>query len=227
MAAEAEFEQGSAAAGESETPALPAPAKVAPPAPSEAGSSRRRVMRPRIDIDDQIREANRVSDLLKKMGQAAKTLKKSQTRAKQRLIKKATRLNPQDLERIAVPKRVLNEPQEQDGNPPSSASSSSATVPPPAQGALDLHALLKGMMKDVSGATDVVEGLGARYTQDAKRGKAGSGAGLVAGLVAAPAAGPAEKKPKRLSSLRRLPSDPNAGETENEDIHEDSQVSPE
>ena len=67
--------------------------------------TRPRVVRPRIDIDDQISEANRVHDLLRKMSQAAKSLKKTQTMAKQRLIKKAARLNPADLERIAVLKQ--------------------------------------------------------------------------------------------------------------------------
>ena len=75
--------------------------------------TRPRMVRPRIDIDDQISEANRVHVLLRKMSQAAKSLKKTQTKAKQCLIKKAARLNLVDLECIAVLKRILSDSAEE------------------------------------------------------------------------------------------------------------------
>jgi hypothetical protein len=64
-----------------------------------------RVKKPRIDIDNQITEANRLSEVLRKVAQAAKTTAKNGTRAKQRLVRKAGKLSSQDLERIAVLKR--------------------------------------------------------------------------------------------------------------------------
>jgi hypothetical protein len=64
-----------------------------------------RVKKPRIDIDNQITEANRLSEVLRKVAQAAKTTAKNGTRAKQRLVRKAGKLSSEDLERIAVLKR--------------------------------------------------------------------------------------------------------------------------
>jgi hypothetical protein len=64
-----------------------------------------RVKKPRIDIDNQIKEANRLSEVLRKVAQAAKTTAKNGTRAKQRLVRKAGKLSSEILERIAVLKR--------------------------------------------------------------------------------------------------------------------------
>jgi len=64
-----------------------------------------RVKKPRIDIDNEIKEANRLSEVLRKVAQAAKTTAKNGTRAKQRLVRKAGKLSSEDLERIAVLKR--------------------------------------------------------------------------------------------------------------------------
>ena len=50
--------------------------------PTGKALMRPRVVRPRIDIDDQIAEANRVHDLLRKMSQAAKSLKKKANKSK-------------------------------------------------------------------------------------------------------------------------------------------------
>ena len=175
--------------------------------PVPGGKRRARIQRPRIDIDDQIREANRVSDLLKKMGQAAKTLKKAQTKAKQRLVKKAARLSPQDLERIAVLKRVFGDGD--DSTVDQAASSSSAlpsTSPPPQQGVSAMHKTLKTMMKGMAGADDVVNGLGMRYSQHDKQNLAlaEQGESLEEAIVGSMP--PTAKAIKRLPSLRRLPS---------------------
>ena len=172
-----------------------------------AGRRRSRIVRPRIDIDDQIREANRVSDLLKKMGQAAKTLKKTQTKAKQRLIKKAARLSPQDLERIAVLKRVFGE--EVDPGSDEAASSSSSfpvTSPPPVKGISAMHQTLNIMMKDVVGADDVVKGLGFRYSQKNKQTRDLSGKGEAVDEFAGGDMMASAKMMKRLPSLKRLSS---------------------
>jgi hypothetical protein len=65
----------------------------------------KRPKRPRIDIDEQIEEANRLAALLKKVQQSAKNIKKSGQRTKKRLLAKAGRLSGDDLERISVIKR--------------------------------------------------------------------------------------------------------------------------
>jgi hypothetical protein len=65
----------------------------------------KRTKRPRIDIDEQIEEANRLAALLKKVQQSAKNIKKSGQRTKKRLLAKAGRLSGEDLERISVIKR--------------------------------------------------------------------------------------------------------------------------
>jgi hypothetical protein len=65
----------------------------------------KRTKRPRIDIDEQIEEANRLATLLKKVQQSAKNIKKSGQRTKKRLLAKAGRLSGEDLERISVIKR--------------------------------------------------------------------------------------------------------------------------
>ena len=58
--------------------------------------------KPRVDIDNQITEANRLSEVLKRVSQAAKTAAKNGSRAKKRLVRKAGKLSSEDLERIAV-----------------------------------------------------------------------------------------------------------------------------
>ena len=77
--------------------------KMEQPQPRRA--VQKRPKRPRIDIDEQIEEANRLAALLKKVQQSAKNIKKSGQRTKKRLLAKAGRLSGEDLERIAVIKR--------------------------------------------------------------------------------------------------------------------------
>jgi hypothetical protein len=62
-------------------------------------------MRARIDIDDEIEEANKISDMLRKVSKRAKTMQRSSKKAKRRLVVKASKLRAEDLERIAVLKR--------------------------------------------------------------------------------------------------------------------------
>ena len=93
------------------------------------------------------------------MSQAAKSLKRTQTKAKQRLLKKAARLNPADLERIAVLKRIFADPVEE-----TATASSAGTIPSSpstgcSKGALDMHGTLRTMLKGYPGVEDVVMGL--------------------------------------------------------------------
>ena len=189
------------------------------------GRGRARIARPRIDIDDQIREANRVSDLLKKMGQAAKTLKKSQTKAKQRLIKKASRLKPEDLERIAVLKRVFAESEETAGDDAGSSSGRScSTTPSPTKGIADMHDTLKNMMEGVSGADDVVSGLSASYSLADKQGTAISSADASEDGASSDVVRDRSKVMKRLSSLGRLPGARREGAVADGAMCDDSQA---
>ena len=91
-------------AGPSASPGgRPAAWKVEEPQPKRQGQKRPK--RPRIDIDEQIEEANRLAALLKKVQQSAKNIKKAGQRTKKRLLAKAGRLSGDDLERISVIKR--------------------------------------------------------------------------------------------------------------------------
>jgi hypothetical protein len=78
--------------------------------PGDVGSLRGRARgrpstKPKIDIDDEIQEANRLADLFKRMQHASKVAARNATRSKQRLAKKASKLSAQDLMRMAVMKR--------------------------------------------------------------------------------------------------------------------------
>ena len=85
--------------------------------------------RPKIDIDDEIDEANRLAEVTKKMMQAAKAAQRNSRRTKQRLVRKAGKLSAADLERIATLKRCglfVADPTEPSTSSTSSAASSSS-----------------------------------------------------------------------------------------------------
>jgi len=79
----------------------PADADSAP----KRGGRPRKGTRPKIDIDDEIQEANRLAEVTRKMMQAAKSAQRNSRRSKQRLVRKAGKLSAADLERIATLKR--------------------------------------------------------------------------------------------------------------------------
>ena len=81
------------------------PAPAASPAAAKASSPQKRGSQPKIDLDDEIRRANDLATMSRKMLQAARNVARNNRKAKQRLIKKAGKLSPEDLERIAVLKR--------------------------------------------------------------------------------------------------------------------------
>ena len=86
--------------------------------------------RPKIDIDDEIQEANRLAEVTKKMMQAAKAAQRNSRRTKQRLVRKAGKLSAADLERIATLKRCglfAADPAEATSSSSSAAASSSAS----------------------------------------------------------------------------------------------------
>ena len=74
------------------------------PALSESGRAPSK-RKPKIDIDNEIQEANRLVELFRKMQNASKVAARSAMRSKQRLMRKASKLSEQDLVRLAVLKR--------------------------------------------------------------------------------------------------------------------------
>jgi hypothetical protein len=92
---------GTHGASSARPPAAPASAK----AEAKASTRSKKAARPKIDLDEEIRRANDLAAMSRKMLSVAKQTSKNNRKAKQRLIKKAGKLSPEDLERIAVLKR--------------------------------------------------------------------------------------------------------------------------
>ena len=116
--------------------------------------------RPKIDIDDEIDEANRLAEVTRKMMQAAKSAQRNSRRSKQRLVRKAGKLNASDLERIATLKRCglfVPDPMEEStsstSSAPSSSSSSTAGVSAPVQ---RVNSKLFSAVGQVRGAADLL-----------------------------------------------------------------------
>ena len=80
-------------------------AAVGERADTRASARSQKAARPNIDLDEEIRRANDLAAMSRKMLTAAKNVSRNNRKAKQRLIKKAGKLSPEDLERIAVLKR--------------------------------------------------------------------------------------------------------------------------
>ena len=74
-------------------------------APSIFTEKRKRLARPKIDIDAKITDLSVDIAKAQKLLKETKTLQRNERRKKQRLIKKAAGLSSNDLERIAVIKR--------------------------------------------------------------------------------------------------------------------------
>lgn len=87
------------------SPGTPSPGPLGEAAPSIHTEKRKRLARPKIDIDAKITDLS--ADILKaqKLLKETKTLQRNERRKKQRLVKKAAGLSSNDLERIAVIKR--------------------------------------------------------------------------------------------------------------------------
>ena len=92
-------------AASSRAPATPA-LQADGAAPAESGrQTRKRVERPEIDLDGNIREARATIQRAQAALTQARQQAKADRRRKARLIRKACHLSPADLERIAVLKR--------------------------------------------------------------------------------------------------------------------------
>jgi hypothetical protein len=118
--------------------------------------------KPRIDIDNQITEANRLSAVLRRVAQAAKTTAKNGTRIKRRLVLKAGKLSSEDLERIAVLKRcgLFNGGIQDAAQHAESTVATSASAETPDKDCLYVHAKLAGAMSNIPGATGLFKSFG-------------------------------------------------------------------
>lgn len=112
--------------------AATAPAGAAAPSPPQDATpqtSTRRKRKAPIDIDEHIAAARKAMKEAQKQVSAAKTQARNERRKKQRLIKKASTLTSEDLERIAVWKRCGIDPASArvNGKGPCASSSSAGT----------------------------------------------------------------------------------------------------
>ena len=129
------------------------------PAPKPLGRPKKG-SRPKIDIDDEIQEANRLAEVTKRMMQAAKAAQRNSRRTKQRLVRKAGKLSAADLERIATLKRCglfVADPADPSTSSASSVtSSSSSSAAPPADPARRVNSKLFSAVGQVQGAADLL-----------------------------------------------------------------------
>lgn len=146
--------------------------------------------RPKIDIDDEIAQANRMAEITKKMMLAARTAQRNSRKAKQRLVRRAGKLSSADLERLAVLKRcgLYIEAQEpsaaSSSSAASTAASSSASSGSPATGPVLPGKKLLTAMGRVDGAAELLSSFGSSGALDGGRaaacGSVASGAGMSA-----------------------------------------------
>ena len=144
------------------SPAEMAEAVAAQPAPrtKSRGGRPKAASRPKIDIDDEITEANRLAEITRRMMQAAKAAQRNSRRCKQRLVRKAGKLSAGDLERIAVLKRCGLCVEDEDLPRTTSAASSSSGSAEPASSAattpIPLNTKLAAAVGKISGAAEML-----------------------------------------------------------------------
>lgn len=193
--------------------ATTAPAEVAPAAAmlavaaAEAARKKKgrptKGSRPKIDIDDEIAQANRMAEVTKKMMMAARAAQRNSRRAKQRLVRRAGKLSSADLERLAVLKRCglyIEQPDSgsaESSSVASSAASSSASSGSPPSGPSASNVKLLTAMGKVDGAAELLSSFGSYAGCDggstAASGSASSAAGtpIVSALPRGRRLGPA------------------------------------
>ena len=154
---------------------------------------------PKIDIDDEIAEANRLAEVSKRVMQAARAAQRNSKRTKQRLVRKAGKLSASDLERIATLKRcglfVPNLPEHSSASSSSGPSSSSTSAPEVAEGARRVNSKLFSAVGQVEGAADLFASLqhhvpGGMGSAGPHRSGAASAGGSATGLARVPCGRP-------------------------------------
>ena len=129
------------------------------PTPSEAGRAPSK-RKPKIDIDNETQEANRLAELFRKMQNASKVAARNATRSKQRLMRKANKLSEQDLMRLAVLKRCGIFAPEEDETVASPTPLEVQPLPVKLSKAQEhISGRFKTLVSSVPGAAEVFEGL--------------------------------------------------------------------
>ena len=186
-------------------------------AEAKASPKSKRAARPKIDLDDEIRRANDLAAMSRKMLLAARNSSRNNRKAKQRLIKKAGKLSPEDLERIAVLKRCglfVDEGDDQDnggddGEEASGSKEASMKGPSPEE---KKRPQLAKTLQALTESNPILEEVGVALSKSTSGGASSSSAGVNTVL-------PKKKGLLRLSSRARLPRGPSP-----EDEVVDSQV---
>lgn len=184
-----------------------APASL-PGAKAEAPNSpkSKKAARPKIDLDDEIRRANDLAAMSRKMLVAARNSSRNNRKAKQRLIKKAGKLSPEDLERIAVLKRCGlfvdqgddEDNEGDDGEVSTGSKASSWKGPSPEE---KKRPKLEKTMQALAESNPILEEVGVVTKKTSSGGASSSSAGVTTE--------PLKKKGLlRLSSRARLPRGP-------------------
>ena len=194
----------------SEHPAIEETAPEDPPASlpgsqaaAKASPKSKRAARPKIDLDDEIRRANELAVASRKMLVAAKNTQRNTKKAKQRLIKKAGKLSPEDLERIAVLKRCGlfvdegdNEDNEGDEGEEAPASKKAIVKGPSPEE--KKRPKLEKTMKALTESNPILEEVGVALLKSTSGGASSSSSGV-------DTLPPKKKEVLRLSSRARLP----------------------
>ena len=102
---------------------------AAVPTPARARGRPKAKARPRIDLDENIEQANKLYSVMNKLAKAAKSAERNGQRVKQRLLKRASKLSVADLERVAVLERCGLLPDDSTSSPSTPASTSSGSTP--------------------------------------------------------------------------------------------------
>lgn len=168
--------------------------------PLKARARGRPAARPKIDIDDEIEEANRLSDLFRRMQAASKVAARNAHRSKQRLMKKASKLSQTDLLRMATLKRcglVELPPDVPEGEVSGGAIASSASVMPLSTTSA-ASVKVKGVVNNIAGARDLLKSL------ESFAGAASSPSAASSTEVSS--AEPVPTAPLVLRGIKRLPS---------------------
>ena len=198
-------------ASEETAPEEPPSSLPSSQAGAKASPKSKRAARPKIDLDDEIRRANELAVASRKMLAAAKNTSRNNKKAKQRLIKKAGKLSPEDLERIAVLKRCglfVDEADDSDnegdeGEEAPAKKKANVKGPSPEE---KKRPNLEKTMKALTEANPILEEVGVAFSKSTSDSASSSSSGANVG-------GASKKKGLlRLSSRARLPRGPSAEE---------------
>ena len=202
----------------------PQVASAASPAAAKASLQKKKALRPKIDLDDEIRRANDLAAMSRKMLTAAKNVSRNNRKAKQRLIKKAGKLSPEDLERIAVLKRCGmydedGEEKETDNAAGESPGKSGEKRSPAGPSAAEIkRPKLSKSLESLTAANPILQEIGVGTFGGSSASAASSSSRFNANAAAM------TKGPVVLSSRARIPRAPTALQnTEDSQVHEDEQ----